>query len=59
MDQQSFNFQEDEDRFIHHQLDEQQQQSLVDLMATLIIMVFENQEKSNHAQSQSSSQNKD
>jgi hypothetical protein len=41
MVQQSFDFQRDEDRFIHHQLDEQQYQSLVDLMATLIITVFQ------------------
>lgn len=51
MDQHSFNFQHDEDRFIHRQLDEQQQQSLVDLMAALIITVFQTQEKSSHAQS--------
>jgi hypothetical protein len=59
MDQQSFNFQHDEDRFIHHQLDELQYQSLVDLMAVLIITAFQSLEKPNHAQSQSSNQNKD
>lgn len=42
MDQQNFDFQHDEDRFIHHQLDEQQYQSLIDLMATLINHCFPN-----------------
>jgi hypothetical protein len=55
MDQHSFHFHNDEDHPIHRHLDTPQQQSLIDLMATLIITVFHTQEKY-HDQSQPSNQ---
>ncbi len=44
MDQHSFPFHSDEDHPIPHPLDTLQQQSLIDLMATLIVTVFQSQE---------------
>jgi hypothetical protein len=56
MDQHSFHFHSDEDHPIHRQLDTLQQQSLIDLMATLIVTVFQSQEKLHHDQTQPSNQ---
>jgi len=56
MDQHNFNFHTDEDHPVHRQLDMRQQQSLIDLMATLIATVFQTQEKAHHDQSQPSNQ---
>jgi hypothetical protein len=56
MDQHSFHFHGDEDHPIPHQLDRLQQQSLIDLMATLIVTVFQSQEKLHHDQTQPSNQ---
>jgi hypothetical protein len=40
MDQHSFHFHNDEDHPIHRQLNQQQQQALIELMAAVIITVF-------------------
>jgi hypothetical protein len=56
MDQHSFHFQNDEDHPIHRQLTQQQQQVLIELMAAVIVTVFQTQEKLNHDQTQPSNQ---
>ena len=52
MDQHRFNFHSDDDHPVHRQLDQQQQQLLTDLMATLIVTIFQTQETLDHDQSQ-------
>ncbi len=56
MDQHRFNFHSDDDHPVHRQLDQQQQQLLTDLMATLIVTIFQTQETFAHDQSQPSHQ---
>jgi hypothetical protein len=56
MDQHSFHFPSDEDHPVHHQIDTLQQQALIDLMSTLIVTVFQSQEKSPYDQTQPSNQ---
>jgi len=51
MDQSSFDFNNDESHIRFLQLDTQQQQSLIDLMTTLITTVFQQQEKTHHDKS--------
>ena len=56
MDQHSFHFQNDEDHPIRSQLTQQQQQVLIELMAAVIVTVFQTQEKLNHDQTHPSNQ---
>ena len=51
MKQRNFDFNNDESHTRFLQLDTQQQQSLIDLMATLITIVFQQQEKTHHDKS--------
>ena len=51
MDQRRFDFHNDDAHPLHRHLDTLQQQTLIDLMATLIVTVFQTQEKTHHDQS--------
>ena len=52
MDQRHFNFDNNDDAHpIYRQLDKIHQQSLIDLMAALIVTIFQTQEKTHHDQS--------
>ncbi len=51
MDQHRFDFGNDDPHPLYRQLDEQQQQSLIDWMAALIVTVFQAREKTHHDQS--------
>jgi hypothetical protein len=52
MDQRNFDFNNDESNPLYLLLDIDRQQSLIDLMTTLITHVFHEQEKIHHDQSQ-------
>ena len=51
MDQRRFDFHNDDAHPVHRHLDNLHQQSLIDLMAALIVTVFQPQEKTHHDQS--------
>ena len=57
MDQRSFEFSNDESHPFYLQLEKEQQQPLIELMSTLIITLFQAQEKTQHDQSHRSVKN--
>ncbi len=57
MDQRSLDFTNHQSHEIYLQLDQEHQQSIIDLMTLLITAVFQAQEKTHHDQSQHAKQN--
>ncbi len=57
MDQRSFEFSNDESHPFYLQLEKEQQQPLIELMAALIVTFFQVQEKTQHDQSHHSRKN--
>lgn len=58
MDQRRFDFHNDDAHSVHRHLDNLHPQSLIDLMAALIVTVFQSQEKTHHDQPPCANQNK-
>ncbi len=57
MEQSSFDFNHDKSHEIYLQLDQEHQQSIIDLMTLLITAEFQAREKTHHDQSQHTKQN--
>ena len=57
MEQRRFDFHNDESHSLYLQLDNERQQSLIGLMADLIAITFQSQEKISHVQSLNANQN--